>query len=529
MRKVIFIALSLLSVVGYGQGIKISALPQAGSLTGSELTPVVQNGITKKTTVQSIANLGGGGGSQNLQAVTTVGNTTSNNVQLLDSGNLIIGAYGGVLLDNSTSLKEGTFDNGTGGSKGISLNCAVGYELNWQGGHLSSSYNNGTTFYPVIVDTALQVNGLGGSGSVIVTADNSGLLGKASLNNLAWSLTGNSGTDSTNFIGTTDAKDFVTKTNGIERFRIDTNGYILLGDRILSIRDSVNPKNILNINDADLSFQVGSSSDSFLTTFSVFNTTIEEVISSSSTGISIEHYMDTMQSMEKLSYNGLEFQQGVYDNEGTKVNITTEMNIFSPSLDRDIAYLGMHYGHWEYFISDTSSGGSELPQGHGVFGLDSLAFATHVTEKPTSEYASKFATKFLADTAFKFMIDSNETPIFSLHRNGVQIIDGTEGVGKVLTSDATGLSSWQTLSLTDTATLNFGSIGANGHEVLTMTVTGAALSDVVSLGIPNASMNDHASFVAWVSSANTVSVKCFNFDGSSFNPAAGLFTVKVFK
>lgn len=57
MRKVIFIALSLLSVVDYGQGIKISALPQAGSLSGSELTPIVQNGITKKTTVQSIANL----------------------------------------------------------------------------------------------------------------------------------------------------------------------------------------------------------------------------------------------------------------------------------------------------------------------------------------------------------------------------------------------------------------------------------------------------------------------------------------
>lgn len=114
-------------------------------------------------------------------------------------------------------------------------------------------------------------------------------------------------------------------------------------------------------------------------------------------------------------------------------------------------------------------------------------------------------------------------------RSQMYFIDGTQGAGKVLTSDANGLASWQTLALTDTATLNFGSISPNGHETLTITVTGAALSDVVSLGIPNASMNDHASFVAWVSSANTVSVKCFNFDGSSFNPAAGLFTVKVFK
>lgn len=59
MRKVIFIALSLISIVGYGQGIKISALPQAVSLSGSEVLPIVQSGITKKTTVQSISSLGG--------------------------------------------------------------------------------------------------------------------------------------------------------------------------------------------------------------------------------------------------------------------------------------------------------------------------------------------------------------------------------------------------------------------------------------------------------------------------------------
>jgi hypothetical protein len=210
MRKVIFIALSLISIVGNGQGIKISALPQAGSLSGSELTPVVQNGITKKTTVQSIANLGGGGGSQNLQSVTTIGNTTSNNIQLLDSGNLIIGAYGGVLLDNSTSLKEGTFDNGTGGSKGVSLNCAVGYELNWQGGHLSSSQNSGATKVPIIVDSTLQLNGLSGNGNGVVGVDNNGLLSWSAGGVGGWSLTGNSGTNpATNFIGTTDGADFI--------------------------------------------------------------------------------------------------------------------------------------------------------------------------------------------------------------------------------------------------------------------------------------------------------------------------------
>ena len=88
---------------------------------------------------------------------------------------------------------------------------------------------------------------------------------------------------------------------------------------------------------------------------------------------------------------------------------------------------------------------------------------------------------------------------------------------------------WQTVELSDTATLDFGAILANGHQTLTITVVGAELGDVVSLGIPNVSMNDHASFVAWVSAIDTISIKCFNFDGSSFDPDAGLFKVKVFK
>lgn len=124
----------------------------------------------------------------------------------------------------------------------------------------------------------------------------------------------------------------------------------------------------------------------------------------------------------------------------------------------------------------------------------------------------------------------NDSSTNKLRINGkLTISDGTQGSGKVLTSDANGVCSWQTLSLTDIATLDFGNILANGHEVKTITVTGAALGDVVSLGIPNSSMSDHASFVAWVSASDTVSVKCFNFDGSSFDPAAGVFKVKIFK
>jgi hypothetical protein len=57
---------------------KISQLTASGALTGTELVPVVQGGVTVQTTTQDIADLSGGGGSQSLQDVTDIGATTTN-------------------------------------------------------------------------------------------------------------------------------------------------------------------------------------------------------------------------------------------------------------------------------------------------------------------------------------------------------------------------------------------------------------------------------------------------------------------
>lgn len=78
---------------------------------------------------------GGGGGSQSLQQVTDIGNTTTNDVQF--------GAGKGVLLDNGSRLREGTIDAGFGGTKGIAQICAVGYELKWEAGRLYVMDGNG--------------------------------------------------------------------------------------------------------------------------------------------------------------------------------------------------------------------------------------------------------------------------------------------------------------------------------------------------------------------------------------------------
>lgn len=67
------------------------------------------------------------------------------------------GTMTGAITFDATGLQninKGTFDNSTGGYNGISLTCAVGYELNWQGGHLGNWYSG--AFQPIHLDSLLQ-------------------------------------------------------------------------------------------------------------------------------------------------------------------------------------------------------------------------------------------------------------------------------------------------------------------------------------------------------------------------------------
>ena len=62
--------------------------------------------------------------------------------------------FNSITLPNATQIVVGSFDNSTGGVNGLSLICAVGYELNWQGGRLKNVYNNATQI--INVDSPIQ-------------------------------------------------------------------------------------------------------------------------------------------------------------------------------------------------------------------------------------------------------------------------------------------------------------------------------------------------------------------------------------
>lgn len=107
--------------------------------------------------------------------------------------------------------------------------------------------------------------------------------------------------------------------------------------------------------------------------------------------------------------------------------------------------------------------------------------------------------------------------------------NGTPAAGNIpMGTDASGNWTWTQL-LKNTATLDFPSTLATTSSDLTITVTGAALGDVVSLGVPNGSVVAGTSYSAWVSATNTVTVRLSNFSAVSADPASGSFKVYVFK
>lgn len=99
--------------------------------------------------------------------------------------------------------------------------------------------------------------------------------------------------------------------------------------------------------------------------------------------------------------------------------------------------------------------------------------------------------------------------------------------GQVLSSTTGGTMSWGPRFISNSAALNFGNTLAQTSSDLTITVTGAAAGDAVILGTPNGSVNANSNFTAWVSAANTVTVRFNNYSSGAIDPASGTFTAIV--
>lgn len=104
----------------------------------------------------------------------------------------------------------------------------------------------------------------------------------------------------------------------------------------------------------------------------------------------------------------------------------------------------------------------------------------------------------------------------------------TTGAGHTWTlPNATGILA---TTLTTTSSLDFPNTGASTHSDLTVTLTGAALGDVVMVGIPHGSVMPNSCYTAWVSATDTVTVRFSNYDSTvSSNPSSGTFRISIIK
>lgn len=103
-----------------------------------------------------------------------------------------------------------------------------------------------------------------------------------------------------------------------------------------------------------------------------------------------------------------------------------------------------------------------------------------------------------------------------------------DGTNYFVTSSTTRYTLAKTLM--NTATLDFASTAAGTSTDLTITVTGAADGDAVTVGVPNGSTVSAGTFTAWVSASNTVTVRFSNNNlVSALDPASGTFRASVIK
>lgn len=203
-------------------------------------------------------------------------------------------------------------------------------------------------------------------------------------------------------------------------------------------------------------------------------------------------------------------------------------NLFGENQSKAGNYYGGLIGH--YNIAGTNA--TTYPSGAVLGGIGD---GTTTAKGAFIAYIDGDSALTTAGAAFKVM--SNNSTSGSKFTYGVDLYDAAhDGYNAVSYSTADiRFQSQATLSmLSGTASLDFGATAAGACDSLTITVTGAADGNPVSLGIPAAlaTADDYQSFHGFVSSANTVTVKRCNLTNATTaltNPAAATVRATVLK
>jgi hypothetical protein len=201
-------------------------------------------------------------------------------------------------------------------------------------------------------------------------------------------------------------------------------------------------------------------------------------------------------------------------------------NIFGTNLSKAGNYIGG--GIFHYNIAGTNA--TTYPSGAVLGGIGD---GTTSAKGAFIAYIDGDSAQTNAGAAFKVM--HNNSTAASKFTYGLDLYDAArDGYNAVsfATADIR-FNSQATLSLLSaTASLDFAAWSGDDCQTLTLTVTGAADGNPVTVGIPNAlaSVADVVWSEPWVSAANTVSVRgCKLTAGASADPAAVVVRATVLR
>ena len=398
-----------------------------------------------------------------------------------------------VLRDGSGNFAAGTITANLTGTASSATNAtnAANATLAGTATNLAGGLGGSIPYQSAANTTAMLANGTAGQ----VLTSNGGTAAPSWSAFTAWAITGNLGTNpSSNFIGTRDDNDIVFKVNNIERARIEsTTGHVRMGDANSGTIKAT--KELVFREDGD------------------------------------EYGTSILRLRNRTTENG-----AIFETQPTNPLISLVDFIFKTSLNssttiqRNIRFEARasmaKTGSPSFHIGGVSPDAPTLSVGdsYSAFNssvrIGSYSQGTVPIPPPTALLHLNGGTTVAGTAPLKFTAGTNLSSV----EDGAVEYDGTN---YFVSSGGTRYTLAKTL--TTNPSLDFGSTNSGTYSDVTTTLSGAADGDALVLGVVNAAVAAGTDYKAWVSSANTVTVRFINNNGVTIDPPARNFRISIVK
>jgi hypothetical protein len=441
-----------------------------GTITNADINVTAGIIDTKLATIST-------SGKVSNSATTATASNTAGTIVLRDaSGNFSAGTISATLNGNALTATSATSaTSATTAGTASHLGGGAGGSIPYQSGA-------GTT--------AMLANGTAGQ----VLTSNGGTAAPSWSAFTGWAIAGNLGTNpSSNFIGTRDDNDIVFKANNVERARIEsTTGHVKMGDANSGTIKAT--KELVFREDGD------------------------------------EYGTSILRLRNRTTENGAIFETQPADPLISLVDFIFKTSLnSSTTIQRNIRFEARasmaKTGSPSFHIGGVSPDAPTLSVGDNYSAFNSkVRIGTYTTGTvpipvPTALLHLNAGTAAPQTAPLKFTAGTN----LSSPEDGAVEYDGNLYV----TSSGTRFTLARTL--TNTQTFDFPSTPLNTSSDLTITINGASSGDVVLLGVPAGSVNADSNYTAWVSAANTITVRFNNYSNGALDPASGTFRVSILK